>query len=139
MPDYGSTDRVRRSAAEHFIKPARLRGDKFVTIHSGTLERMLVEGKVLQPNRFPIVCNALRSRKFSKENHLELREVQSPAASGQSSTVSFVFSLEPEDRGEQTTLAQPSFEDLRGVLKQTYRKLGGAAAFHSRERESWNQ
>jgi hypothetical protein len=139
MPDYGSTDRVRRSAAEAFIKPARQRGDKFVTIHSGTLERMLVERKLLQPNRFPVVCNALRSRKFSQENGLRLQEIQSPAASGQSSTVSFVFSLEPEAPTSPRGLHEPSFNDLRGLLKQTYRKLGGAAAFHAEERESWNR
>ena len=138
MPDYGSTDRVRRSAAEHFIKPARLRGEKFVTIHSGTLERLLVERKLLQPNRFPIVCNALRSKKFSQENHLKLREIQTPAASGKSSTVSFVFSLEPDTALNVSARVQPTFDELRGILKSSYRRLGGAASFHAQQRESWN-
>lgn len=138
MPDYGSTDRVRRSAAEHFIKPARKRGDKLVTIHSGTLERMLVERKLLQPNRFPIVCNALRSKKFAQENSLELRETISPAASGQSSTVSFVFSLKPETKTRPDS-SGPTFDQLRGILQRSYRKLGGAQKFHSDEREAWSR
>lgn len=138
MPDYGSTDRVRRSAVEHYIKPARKRGDKIVTIHSGTLERMLVERKLLQPNRFPIVCNALRSKKFAQENSLELQETISPAASRQSSTVSFVFSLKPETTTRKDS-SEPTFDQLRGILQGSYRKLGGARKFHSDEREAWTR
>jgi len=141
MADHGSTDRVRRSAAERYIVPARKRGDKTVVIHSGTFEKLLVEQRLLQPNRFPIVCNALRSRRFAKENHLTLQEVKTPAASGQSSTVSFVFKLEPIELGQSSGSinAPASFDSLRGILKRTYKQLGGAEAFHTAERESWDR
>jgi len=141
MADHGSTDRVRRSAAEKYILPARQRGDKLVAIHSGAFEKLLVEQRLLQPNRFPIVCNALRSKRFSKENHLTLQEVKTPAASGQSSTVWFVYKLEPIDNAEQiqTPDDAATFAGLRGILKKTYKQLGGAQAFHTAERESWDR
>jgi len=139
MADYGSTDRVRRSATEQFVRPARQRGDKTVVIHSGAFEKLLVEQKLLQPNRFPIVCNALKSKRFSKENHLTLQEVKTPAASGQSSTVSFVYRLDPLEGPQSAPEDIGSFENLRGLLKRTYKQLGGADAFHSAERESWDR
>lgn len=141
MADYGSTDRVRRIAVQTYVVPARQRGDRTVTIHSGQLAKAMVDKDLLQPNRFPIVCNALRSKRFSRENHLTLQEVRSSAASGQSSTVSFVFRLDPISgpNGDDEGRSSPSFETLRGLLRQTYASLGGAAAFHSREREDWER
>jgi hypothetical protein len=92
-----------------------------VTIHSGSLARTLVEKKLLQPNRFPIVCNALRSKRFSRENHLTLQEVQTPAASGKSFTVSFVFRLDPTEAtgASGARFDVSAFADLRGLLKRT--------------------
>jgi hypothetical protein len=140
MIDHGSTDRVRRSAAERYIAPARQRGEQTVVIHSGTFAKQLVEQRLLQANRFPIVCNALRSKRFAKENHLTLQEVKTSAASGQSSTVSFVFKLEPLDAIQKVKSDDSvSFERLRGVLKKTYKQLGGADSFHVTERENWDQ
>jgi hypothetical protein len=143
MADYGSTDRVRRSAVQQYIEPARRRREKVVKIHSGTFGKFLVDHKVLPQNRFPIICNALKSEKFLKENHLILEEIQGPP-SGRSSTVTFVYKIEPV-----STLHSPSpgsnsqgtdsFIKLRGILKRTYEKLGGAETFHTAERESWNQ
>jgi hypothetical protein len=31
------------------------------------------------------------------------------------------------------------FESMRGILKDDYAKLGGAAEFHRKEREAWNE
>src|ERR1039458_2830702 len=78
MANYGSTDIVRRTAAEQYIAPARKQSQTTVTIHSGDFNKFLVQNRVLPPNRFPIVCNALQSRKFLQENHLTLKEVQGP-------------------------------------------------------------
>jgi hypothetical protein len=140
MPDYGSTDRVRRSAAHEYIQPARRRGEKVVKINSGTFGKSLVEHKILQPNRFPIICNALRSEKFQKDNQLTLVEVQGPP-SGRSSTMTFVYRLESMPDAPITTSGnEPSlFESLRGVLRKSYKQLGGADAFHHAERESWER
>jgi hypothetical protein len=140
MADYGSTDRVRRSAAEEYIAPARSKKQSTVTIHTGVFEKSLVLNGVLQPNRFPIVCNALKSRKFLTDNNLTLLKVQAPP-SGQSSTVSYTYKLGPE-LPAKTKAAQaspsPSFLKLRGILKRTYQHLGGAETFHKAERESWD-
>ncbi len=143
MADYGSTDRVRRSAAQQYIEPARRRSQKIVKIHSGTFGKFLVDRKVLSQNRFPIICNALKSQKFLKENHLILEEIQGPP-SGRSSTVTFVYKIEPVSVPHGSSPATQSggpnsFMNLRGILKRTYVKLGGAEKFHTAERESWNR
>jgi hypothetical protein len=142
MANYGSTDRVRKTAAEQYIAPARRRSESTVTIHSGDFAKLLVQGKVLPPNRFPIICNALQSKKFLRENHLTLKDVQGPP-SGKSSTVKFIYKIEPLPPGNSPA-ARPSnaagaFLGLRGIMKSAYRKLGGAEAFHRHESESWNR
>ena len=149
MRDTGATDRVRRFAAQHYVIPARRRNETILRIHSGESAKSLAQNNVLQPNRFPIICNALKSQKFLDENHLTLIEIQTPptVTSGRSSTVTFVYRLNPSPRNPANQ-AHPagsnksgstSFMALRGILKVTYKKLGGAAAFHSRESESWDQ
>lgn len=141
---YGSTDRVRRSALEQYIAPAKIRKQKTVKIHSGTFNKFLVENKVVPPNRFPLICNALKSTKFLRENNLHLEEIQGPK-SGLSSTVTFVYRIEPdgdsnvESASKPRPIAPPTFEHLRGILKHTYNQLGGAEAFHKAERESWER
>jgi hypothetical protein len=143
MPNYGATDKVRRSAAEQYINPARQRGDKTVTIHSGTFGKMLVEQELLPPNRFPLICNALQSKRFSIENHVTLEKVSGPP-SGKSSTVTFVYRIDPMSELPQPHIPATKqvgmslFEQLRGILKPVYKKLGGAEAFHKAERESWD-
>lgn len=140
MANYGSTDRVRRTAAEQYIAPARRRSETSVKIHSGVFGKFLVQNNILPPNRFPIICNALKSGKFLKENHLVLEEIQGPP-SGRSSTVTFVYKVEPEPpAGPHSSPMNPNtFLNLRGILKTTYRQLGGAEKFHRREQESWDR
>jgi hypothetical protein len=144
MADYGSTDRVRKSAVERYIAPARAQRQSIVTIHTGSFEKSLVKHGVIQPNRFPIVCNALKSRKFLSENNLILLKVQAPP-SGQSSTVTYTYKLATEPapaagvEPHSPSEVENSFKQLRGVLKRTYRELGGAKAFHTAERESWDR
>jgi hypothetical protein len=144
MANYGSTDRVRRTASEQYIAPARRRNQTTVKIHSGVFGKFLVQNNILPPNRFPIICNALKSGKFLKENRLVLQEIQGPP-SGRSSTVTFVYKVEPQAQSSHQpspapqTNSQNSFLNLRGILKSTYQQLGGAEQFHRRERESWNR
>jgi hypothetical protein len=143
MANYGSTDKVRRTAAEQYVIPARRRSETTLTIHSGDFNKFLVQNRVLPPNRFPIICNALQSRKFLQENHLALKEVQGPP-SGRSSTVKFIYRIEPipPNSGNQPQTPPASadaFFSLRGIMKSAYQKLGGAEAFHRRESESWDR
>ena len=143
MATYGSTDKVRKTASEQYIAPARNRSETTVTIHSGDSNKFLVQNRVLPPNRFPIICNALQSKKFLQENHLTLKEVQGPP-SGKSSTVKFIYKIEPLPPGSRPPATAPAssadaFLSLRGIMKSTYQKLGGAEVFHARESESWNK
>src|ERR1700723_2725709 len=96
MPDYGSTDRVRSSAGKRYIAPARAKKERFVHIHTGEFSKELVQERLLAANRFPLVCNALRSKKFLAENRLRLVKEEAPP-SGLSSTVVFTYELEPLD------------------------------------------
>jgi hypothetical protein len=144
MANYGSTDRVRKTAAEQYIAPARKQSQTTVVIHSGDFNKFLVQNQVLAPNRFPIICNALKSRKFLQDNHLTLKEVQGPP-SGKSSTVKFIYKIEPITSSSQSGAsalsgeAADAFLGLRGIMKSGYQKLGGADAFHRSESESWNK
>jgi len=139
MADYGSTDRVRRSAAQQYIEPARSRGETIVKINSGTFGKALVKHKVLPPNRFPIICNALRSNKFQKDNQVTLLDVQGPP-SGKSSTVTYVYRIEPIRSSEKAHGGDDNFfMRMRGILKRSYKKLGGAESFHNSEREGWDR
>ncbi len=141
MPRYGSTDQVRSFASRQYVEPARQRGEKTVHIHSGEINRTLVDTKVLLPNRFPIICNALKSKKFLEDNRLVLEKVQGPA-SGLSSTVTFIYRLDDVSSMPPIPPAPPTvsrFEAMRGVLRETYKQLGGAEAFHRKERAAWNE
>lgn len=139
MPAYGATDRVRQKALTEYIEPARRTGAQRVRIHSGTFNKSLVASHILPPNRLPLVCNALASRKFQRENHLALESVEGPP-SGRSSTVVYTYRLEPVPSPEPSESASPGgFLSLRGVLKDTYEKLGGAENFHKSQREAWDR
>jgi hypothetical protein len=137
MPDYGSTDRVRSSAGKRYIAPARAKKQQFVHIHCGEFSKELVQERLLAANRFPLVCNALRSKKFLAENKLRLVKEEAPP-SGLSSTVVFTYELEPlEEKPGGGESGTSSFMQLRGLLKKTYSELGGAERFHREERSHW--
>lgn len=139
MPDYGATDRVRRSARDAYFQPARKRGESLVQIHTGSFGKDLVEHRVLQPNRFPLIYNALKSKKLLSENHATLIDIQT-TAKGPSSTVTFTYRLDPTADDPPKTATRPSsFEALRGILTKTYKQLGGAQAFHESERRKWDK
>jgi hypothetical protein len=137
MAEYGATDRVRRQAAIQYVEPARRRGDRLVTIHSGILNKVLVENNVLPANRLPLVCNALSSRKFQRDNGLALEKVDGPP-SGRSSTVVYTYRLEPLQAASVTAVAPASaFLAARGALKKTYKHLGGGEEFHRKQLQDW--
>src|SRR5260370_41075629 len=141
MPDYGATDRVRRSASDTYFLPARRRGESLVQIHTGSFGKDLISRQILQPNRFPLIYNALKSKKLLIENHATLIDIQT-TAKGPSSTVTFTYRLDPMTGDTDRSKVQPdtsSFDALRGILKKTYKQLGGAETFHKSERSSWDR
>lgn len=138
MADYGATERVRSSAAKYFVIPARQRREKTFQIHSGTFAKALVAEGLLAPNRYPLVCNALRSRRFLEDNKLRLTGEKTNASSGLSSDVTFTYALGPPGpRKESGPDLLTEFDKLRGALKGTYAAFGGAERAIQSEREAW--
>jgi hypothetical protein len=140
MPHDGSTDVVRSRARAEYFEPARHAGRTHVVIQSGEFNKKLLEDKLIPSNRIPLVCNALKSRKLLKENHATLETMEGPP-SGTSSTVVFTYRLEPLPDGSAPNSSEPSpaFNRLRGMLQEAYHRLGGAEAFHRKERAEWGE
>jgi hypothetical protein len=86
-------------------------------------------------NRVPLVCAALKSKKFLEENALRLISKTGPP-SGQSTTVTFTYEI----MGGNGTESSPteSLFGLRGIAKELFRALGGGEAFINEERKSFS-
>jgi hypothetical protein len=121
-------DRVREYAARKFVEPARRRHDP--VIHISVRD---VHAALGLSNRFPLVCHALRSRKFLAANRLML-EGQDGPPSGQGSRVVLSYRL-VDGPGPRSLSSQPSLLSLRGLGKEVFRSLGGGEAFIRRGRE----
>jgi hypothetical protein len=108
----------------------------------GDINRSLVSNRLIPANRIPLICRALKSRQLLEENHAVLESVVGPA-SGLSSTVVYTYRLEapkelPTDAAPEP-MALDRFAALHGILRSAYEKLGGAEAFHARERAEWER
>jgi hypothetical protein len=125
------SDLVRQHAQEKYISVARRRGQSTVIINVGAVHKALG-----LRNRVPLVCAALGSKKFLKENKLRLVARTGPR-SGQSTTVDFTFEL--GDGGAADTNAVDPWEALRGIGKEVFAALGGGEAFLRRERAEFNE
>ena len=66
-------DQVREHARHEYIEPARRRGDSAVKIVAGDVQKA-----ARLVNRTALVCQALKSHKFLKENHLALERWDGP-------------------------------------------------------------
>ena len=86
-------------------------------------------------NRVPLVCAALKSKKFLEENALSLISKTGPP-SGQSTTVTFTYEI-LDSRGEDSGPSDPLLK-LRGVAKDLFRELGGGEAFIREERDNFS-
>jgi len=129
---------IRKYATDHYIKPARGRGESRIVIPVGKVEADL--RKIgLETGRTPAVCSALGGRKFQRENQLVLDRRDGPP-SGQSTTVVFHYRVHnPSDETSPVTKAAPQetpaekafrlTEKLRGLLKDELAEYGGGEAF----------
>ena len=124
------SDLVREHVRETYLRPARRRGEKRVSIHVGTVHKVLALS-----NRVPLVCAALRSKKFLEENALNLIAKTGPP-SGQSTTVTFTYEI--LDGGRTDTGQTEAFLKLRGIGKELFRTLGGGEAFIREERNNFS-
>ena len=78
-------DQIRKYVIDTYILPARISGQKTVTVHSGT-----IHADMQLTDRMPNVCSSLDTQKFSTEAGVTLKKRSGP---NQSSTVEWTFEL----------------------------------------------
>ena|ERR1700677_1482574 len=121
---------VRQHAREAYLRPALRRGEQTFSVNVGTVHKALALN-----NRVPLVCLALRSRKFLTENSLHLISKTGPP-SGQSTTVTFTYKI--LDRDEKDSTATDTLLALHGIAKDLFASLGGGEAFVREERRKFS-
>lgn len=124
-------DLVREYARLEYIEPAKARQESTIRIVAGDVQKA-----VRLSNRVPLVCQALKSRKFLNENHLILEKWEGPP-SGISTTVTFVYRLLDEGQQPSAKPAEWPFLRLRGIAKEVFSGLGGGEEFLRKEREQF--
>ena len=123
------SDTVREHATEAYVRPARRRGGRTLSINVGDVHRA-----VALRNRVPLVCQALESAKFLRANALKLISKTGPP-SGQSTTVTYTY--------EFVETKPPSARDdpwmkLRGSLRNAFAELGGGEQYLQAERDNFH-
>jgi hypothetical protein len=124
-------DRVREYTRRKFIEPARQGHQATVKVVVGEIQKA-----VQLSNRVSLVCQALKSDKFLKENHLLLEKWEGPP-SGQSTTVVFTYRLLDSLPHVPAHSQEWPFQGLRGVAKDVFRSLGGGETFLCQERKEF--
>jgi hypothetical protein len=127
---HSASDLVRQHAHDAYLRPARRRGEKSFSINVGAVHKILG-----LTNRVPLVCAALKSKKFLDENALKLISKTGPP-SGQSTTVTFTYEITGSN-GKDSAPTEP-LAGLRGIAKDLFRKLGGGEAFIREERRNFS-
>jgi hypothetical protein len=108
-----AADAVRQYVLTQYIRPARERGDRDVSVTAGEVHKALG-----LKNRIPLVCAALRSARFQAANHLSLKDVTGPP-SGMSTTVKFTFEILSSASGRGAAAVNPLW-NLRGIAKGVF-------------------
>lgn len=129
-----ASDQVRDHVKRFYLEPARNQGKELFRIKTAEIHKNL--GWRDQLNRFPIICQALETRKFLKENDLELVKREGPP-SGRSSTVVYTFRIREKSGAANSTNA-PAIMALRGLGKSWLRTAGGGEAYLRKEREGFD-
>jgi hypothetical protein len=125
------SDAVRRHTYERYISAARRRREKTVAINVGEVHRALALN-----NRVPLVCAALRSKKFLTEYGLRILSKTGPP-SGQSTTVTFTYEIVDTKQDHTRLDRQDAWNRLRGALKDVFAEYGGGEAYLRAERASF--
>jgi hypothetical protein len=124
------TERVREWVETKIIRPAKARGDRVFAVTAGEVHRELG-----LKNRVPVVCQALKSKRFLHENHLVLKDMTGPP-SGLSTTVRFTYEIvSGEADRESSAKERHTLLALRGIAKDLYEELGEWENFIQQERE----
>ena len=82
------SDRVREHVKRNYIDPAKKAGKKSLSIRAGDIHKEL--GLI---RRIPVVCSALRSRKFQKNCDITLSYIDGP---NNSTTTTFTYRLKSD-------------------------------------------
>ncbi|MCY4121902.1 MAG: hypothetical protein OXG72_13380 [Acidobacteria bacterium] len=124
---------IRAHVHAQYIEPARRRGDETITVVAGTVLRDLQ----LRGDYAPSVCSALRARKFSAENDLELSRVDGPRSKS-STTTAFTYRLPRRSETGRSQPARNAIRDLRGIGKDMFAAVGGGERWLRKEREAFD-
>jgi hypothetical protein len=124
------SDIVRQHVRDTYLRPVRRRGERTFAVNVGTVHKELALS-----NRVPLVCLALKSKKFLEENGLKLISKTGPP-SGQSTTVTFTYEI--LDRDEKDSAPTKPLLELRGIAKDVFGALGGGEAFVLEERKGFS-
>lgn len=124
---------IRAHVHAQYIEPARRRGDETITVVAGTVLRDLQ----LRGDYAPSVCSALRARKFSAENDLELIRVDGPRSKS-STTTAFTYRLPRRSERGRSQPARNAIRDLRGIGKDMFAAVGGGERWLRKEREAFD-
>jgi hypothetical protein len=125
------SDLVRQHALDKYLAAARRRRDTTVSINVGEVHRTLA-----LKNRVPLVCAALGSKKFLRENNLRLISKTGPP-SGQSTTVTYTYEFVDKGKGDERVDRQEAWNRLRGALKDVFAELGGGENYLRNERANF--
>lgn len=128
MPVISDAERVRVWVEDKIIQPAKARGDRTFTVTAGEVHKELG-----LKNRVPLVCQALKSKRFLEQNHLVVKDVSGPP-SGLSTTLKVTYEMVSTGGGPATATPNP-FWGLRGIAKHVFKQLGGGENFIRRERQ----
>lgn len=121
------TDSIRQYVRSNYIERTRRSRQQTFVVRAGDVHAALD-----LHNRIPQVCQALRSKKFLKENGIELERWEGPP-SGNSTTVLFHYRF-AAPAPENETAGGDWFSSVRGLGKEVFRSLGGGEAFLRAER-----
>jgi len=121
------SDDVRAHAEFQYVRPARVSGKNRFSIIVGEVHKALH-----LDSRVPLVCQALKAKKFLRRNGLRLVGVSGPP-SGQSTTVVLTYEFEhPEAPTQGNALV-----NARGMARDVFRSLGGGEQFIRAERAAF--
>lgn len=143
MSNEGSklADQVRDLALQKYVRPARIAGlAEFSIAVRGLLEDLKKTDFPL--NYTPLVCNAIKTKTFQRENHLEITQIEGPRSQTGTRVVVHYRVMNPEDadatsgkRGGAVQSENPRdrarrlTNGLKGLLKQEITQCGGPEAF----------
>lgn len=141
ISEQSSSDLVREQARRSYVQSARRQGLSRFSINAGDVQR---DTKLR--NRTPLICMALKSKKFLRTNGLRLVSESGPP-SGLSTTVTYTYEFvdrgnsagtrSPNGPGGTPQSRQAAWEKLRGALKDVFAEYGGGEAYLRTERASF--